>query len=226
MTAGTQYQHSPVEGGAFLWQRRQQVSPADVSKRFDLYLLMRWATLTTFVLLFGDNTCDRKATLNTRLWARAGTLSPCEASAGGNNGKHSDFVIITTCRRRSSCWHPDSNTITVIKEKDWEHPSLETLRWQTQPVSFSLFTLFKPFFLSKIWHSLLFFLPLSRFPSCFLLSGTETNQSGSGSTSQKNVAECFMNVLLTLWQLLIWWCMALKHVHWVICNDTCCWPGS
>lgn len=92
----------------------------DVSKRFDLYLLMRCATLTTFVLLFGDNTCDRKTTLNTWPWARAGTFSPYEASAGGNNGKHSDFVIITTCRHRRRRWHPDSNRIKVIKEKDWK----------------------------------------------------------------------------------------------------------
>lgn len=161
MTGGTQYQYRPVEGGAFLWQRRQQGSRADVSQLFDLYLLMRCATLTTLVLLFWGKAFDRKASLNTRLWARAGTLSPCEASAGGNNGKHLDLVNITTCRRCSSCWRPDSNRITVIKEKDAAVADSTCLLFfiHTFQTIFSLKILtLTPFFLATITFP--FLLPL------------------------------------------------------------------
>lgn len=65
-------------------------------------------------------TCDGKGEkkgggLYMWLQASARKDSPSEPLAGGNSRKHLDFVIITVCHCRS-CWHPDSNRITVIEQ--------------------------------------------------------------------------------------------------------------
>lgn len=178
--------------------------------------------------------------LYTWLQASARKDSPSEPLAGGNSRKHLDFVIITMCHC-SSCWHPDSNRITVIEQTS-ECSLILFWRYDIGSNTDCYFYLLGHFFFIRPVSpvpNFSFSLPLlanmSHTPFClhhyhvslcFHLLWHWDKRIWLQFQMSKKVAECFVNAILSPWQLLIWWFIAPKHVYMVVCYGMCCWPGS
>lgn len=179
------------------------------------------------------------------MWLQASARkdSPSEPLAGGNSRKHLDFVIITVCHCRS-CWHPDSNRITVIEQTSGRSLIL-FLEVQYRIKRRLLFLFTWPLFLYSscftCFEFFIFFTSPCKYEShSFLVFTIITSPFASSSLAlrQKNLApipdvkkkkkllNADANVILTPWQLLIWWFIAPEHVYMVVCYGMCCWPGS